>query len=71
MAKQLEHKMTNGMIFRGMVSNGTKPEVYGWLELNHDIVKDSGGYWRTDDMAEAAKRCANAFGYTLADPVNA
>lgn len=61
-----EIEMTNGFVFKWMMSGTTTPEVYGWIEKNYSILKGSGGYWRTSDPQEACKRAALSFDAELA-----
>lgn len=53
--------MPNGYVFRWIVQGDRTPEIYGWLEMNHDIIRGTGGFWRTDDPEEAVRRCKVAF----------
>lgn len=48
-------------VFRSQTSEGTKPEVCGWIEQDGDIVKGSYGFWRTECANEAATRAAFNF----------
>lgn len=52
--------MSDGTVFRWMLTGTSSPEIYGWQERDHSIVSHSGGWWRTDDPQEAARRCAMA-----------
>lgn len=48
-----EIDMAAGHVFRWMIQGERTPEIYGWVEKDHEIVKGSGGWWRTDDPREA------------------
>ena len=56
-----EMEMPNGYVFRWILQGDCTPEIYGWVELNHDIIPGTGGFWRTPDPEEAARRCKEAF----------
>jgi len=46
--------ISNGYEFVSYQSQPTD-EVHGWLEKDHQVVKGTGGWWRTTDPAEAAR----------------
>lgn len=60
--KSGETTLSGGNKFRWNIQGERPPEVYGWIEKDHSIVKGSGGFWRTPDPVEATKRAAAAFG---------
>lgn len=50
-----EIALTDGHVFKWMIQNPDKPEVYGWVEKDWIIVKGSGGWFRTPDPENAAR----------------
>lgn len=60
-----EIPMSGDNVFRWMMTGTTTPEVCGWIEKNHTILKGSYGFWRTDDPQEAARRASISFNIPL------
>lgn len=58
---ELEH----GARFRWNVTGSTVPEIYGWLETAAGAPIGSGGFWRTPDAEEAARRAKTIFAAEL------
>jgi len=52
---------SDGRVFRWMLQGDSRPEIYGWIERDYKVEPDSGGFWRTDDPQQAAKRAWAAF----------
>lgn len=59
-------QLAGGYAFRWMLQGTTHPEIYGWVEKDHEIVKQ-GGFWRTPDPLAAAQRACDAFDLKLKD----
>lgn len=57
--------MSDGSVFRMIMTGTTTPEIYGWLEKDHCLISGSAGWWRTTDPQEAAKRAAANFGLEI------
>jgi hypothetical protein len=55
MATQGNIKISNGCVFRWVIQESISPEVYGWVEKNFDIIKESSGWFRTADPILASK----------------
>lgn len=53
-------------VFRWMLQGDRAPEIYGWVEVDHSIVQP-GGFWRTPDPEEAARRACAAFDLKMED----
>ncbi len=56
-----EIELGQGRTFRWMLQGDRIPEIYGWIERNYTIEKGTGGFWRTDDPQEAARRALSNF----------
>lgn len=57
--------MSGGHMFRWMIQGDRTPEIYGWVEKDHQIVPKSGGFWRTVDPDQAARLAASNFDLTI------
>lgn len=58
--------LTNGHVFRCTISGDKCPEIYGWIEKGHTIVKGTSGWYRTTDANLAARIAANNIGEEVA-----
>ena len=58
-------KLGKDRVFRSQTSEGTCPEVIGWIEQGHNIVKGTYGFWRTANHQKAANEAARMFPTTV------
>jgi len=60
-----EITLENGFVFKFMIDGNRTPEVYGWIEKDFEILKDSSGWYRTDVPEDAARYAAAAFKFEM------
>lgn len=45
----------NGRTFRWILTGDKTPEIYGWVEVDYEIVNGTSGWYRTPDAEKAAQ----------------
>lgn len=49
------------LAFRWTMTGDSKPEVYAWLEDNHQTVEGTAGFYRTTNPNQALESCKASF----------
>ncbi len=57
--------LNDGHTFRWRIQGDRTPEIYGWIEKDYSLVPATGGWWRTADPDEAARRAAATFNFNV------
>jgi hypothetical protein len=51
-------KLSDGSEFRWTLSEGSTPEVYGWVENDYSLIPGTAGWYRTTNPMAAARTVA-------------